>query len=712
MNLQPAKQSTTRRPTWRYALMSALIVALATGACVLAGVMAASKPKRFDLTATRQHSLSERTLGVIRSLDAPHEIIVAADVPTLAPVVWQRVLDVLDEFEHASPEIGVTIIDSSSPASVVELRALLERLAAMYAEPLARSVKALQDGVTAATQIAQGSSELSNALISASDAIDPSLSQRQQLVDLAAVARLHASEFVRAGNAAQQALDARLAGSAVPLVDEARAALTEPLAAVADEFDALAQSLMQFADALRQQALAGADAVRAAAQQAQTLRDDSARAADALARLPMLQLLPIARALASTNAVIVASPTSATAIRFDSLVPEQALINEMGGATADVRFIGEELIATALGALSRTDQPVVVLTHAGGERLLDSSGNPADRRGPFQARALVDRLRLRGMMVLEWAVALDAEAPTIAHLDEIGERPIVWAVIGSAALGAESAANLPMLQRAVSELLGAGEAVLLSTAPSTLPGLGEPDPLVQPLEAFGITVDTGRPLLRRVPRTGGATISPSVVVLDGADEQPIGRAADGLSTLLPWACSMTVSNPSGASAWPVLTLSPSENIWGESQWIEFWSMPQSQRDRLLNPPGPTPERDIIGGPWTVAAAAERVHPTGDGSQRVVVVGGLGWFFDIYTTGSMTVDGRTVQTSPGNIELLEASVHWLAGQDELVGSSARAAEVARIGTMAPRQLTLLRWSLVVLLPSLVLATGVTMRLWRG
>jgi hypothetical protein len=187
---------------------------------------------------------------------------------------------------------------------------------------------------------------------------------------------------------------------------------------------------------------------------------------------------------------------------------------------------------------------------------------------------------------------------------------------------------------------------------------------------------------------------------------------NGLSTLLPWATAIEITDTEGASAWPIMMIEETDSIWGESQWIEFWSMPQTQRDRLQNPPAPTEGRDATDGPWTIAAAAERIHPSGSGLQRLVVVGGTGWFFDVYTQGFTNVDGRTVLTSPGNLELFEASIHWLAEQEDLVGASARAADAPRIAPLQASQLTALRWALGAGLPFMVLALGVSVRLYRG
>ena len=128
--------------------------------------------------------------------------------------------------------------------------------------------------------------------------------------------------------------------------------------------------------------------------------------------------------------------------------------------------------------------------------------------------------------------------------------------------------------------------------------------------------------------------------------------------------------------------------------------------------GPDPQRDSTVGPWIVAAAAERGAPETGRTQRLVVVGAHGWFFDPVTQESQVVGGRRVRLNPGNIELFDASVHWLAGLDELIAPSPEAREVSRIRPIDPGALTALRWAVVLAPPMVVLLLGAALRLLRG
>ncbi|MFG0273971.1 MAG: hypothetical protein ACF8QF_02825 [Phycisphaerales bacterium] len=697
----------------RFGLQSALVVLLATLVCVLGTWLATRAPVRFDMTATRAQSLSERTRRIVAELDASREIVVVADTGAIAPGVWQRATDVLDTFDRASDLLRVTVIDVTDAGALDDYALLLDRLATMYGPELERHVNTVRAAAEAGAPLAAGAESLGEALQRAAQALPEDLPQAEQLDGQAAVARLRAGELRRAGQSAGQALNRAIAGTAVPQVDIAKAELAAPLGAFAEEQALLVDALDQFAGALAQREQPGAAEVRAAADSARRLRDDAARLSDELERLGTLRLLSIVRAIEAQNAVIVISERDARAVRFDSLFPAQATIDEFGGSTADIRFVGEDLIATALASLAAESQPALVLAHSLPTRLLDESGLPRANEAGLQVVGLVNRLALRGIDVVEWPVALsEAAPPAVARLGA-GDRPVVWCVIGVVAVTADAAARGTTLFQLVEELLDEGEDVLICASPSTLPGVGEPDPLVRPLaEAFGITVDTGRPLLERASSPSGPIITPSVTLRTSGADHAIGRAVSGLATELPWPTPMAITETPGVGAWPVLIRPDSDDAWGESRWLDFWSIPQERRNRLSDPPTPDDERDNTGGPWVLAAAAERSNPVEGPPQRVVVVGASGWFFDAFTQRGRIVDGRTVQVSPGNSELMELAVYWLSGRDEWIGASARSAEAPRIRPMSAAQVTALRWALIAGLPGLVLVIGAALRIARG
>ncbi len=68
------------------------------------------------------------------------------------------------------------------------------------------------------------------------------------------------------------------------------------------------------------------------------------------------------------------------------------------------------------------------------------------------------------------------------------------------------------------------------------------------------------------------------------------------------------------------------------------------------------------------------------------------------------DGRLVPANPGNLELFEASVYWLAGQDNLISQSPSARVASMVAPIDATRLIRLQYVLVLGLPLGVLALG--------
>ena len=77
-----------------------------------------------------------------------------------------------------------------------------------------------------------------------------------------------------------------------------------------------------------------------------------------------------------------------------------------------------------------------------------------------------------------------------------------------------------------------------------------------------------------------------------------------------------------------------------------------------------------------------------------------------------VESRRVPAYPGNIELLDASVSWLANQDSMISASPQSQQLPLIPPMTEAQLGGLRWALIGGLPVLILLIGAAWRLFRG
>lgn len=700
----------------RYAVQSILLLLLITACCLFMVVVADRLPRRYDVTATREHELSPRTLGVLKSLSGPYELVIAGNFSGTDPQVAARTQDVLDNFTRASRNITSTIIDVASSRGLSQLDALLGRLIQRYAAELEQQRAGATRAVTNVGLSAQSLKALSDDLLSTAQTVQDqdvnAAKVRQFLSDSAAVCRVGAQDLEQAANRAQQQISRTIGRTGVPSSDEAIATLRQPLAQVLEQLRQVASgceslaraSDSQVAEATRQRAAPVSVAVS-------RLRDELARTVSELADLPKTPLPAVARTLERSSAAIVIGPPGSTgaggmgvaSVDVASVLPQAPA--RAGAETAeklDLRSRTEELLAAAIASVARDDAPIVVLMHAAPIRL-------APQFKPMELT--VDRLRLRGIDVVEWATSLDAEAPPLTAINPGGKRPVVYITISTDASTQESAQRMLKLAAAVRERLEAGKPVLVSVAPSTSPAIGQKDPMTEFLAPLGISASSGTPLLQQTMVAGGSRlVSAELLLTDPDATHPVSGPIQGLTTRLPWAIPLKLDADS-SSAQPVMRIGSSGGtIWAESEWIEFRRVPPQDRGMVANPPANDTSRDDGAGPWVVAAAAER---TVQGArQRVLVVGSNGWFLDDVAQAQSVVDGRPVLTTPGNTELLESAVFWLSGQDSMLGTSANARSVALIPNIDVSTMTIIRWSLIAGLPLAILLAGALWRLIRG
>ncbi|MEC9374262.1 MAG: hypothetical protein VYC34_10480, partial [Planctomycetota bacterium] len=497
-----------------------------------------------------------------------------------------------------------------------------------------------------------------------------------------------------------------------PPVDLARFTAMQTLTRIANEFARLTQFLQQAQSQLPNLDQAIASRLRGAAQASAAVRDEAATGMDELSRLQTPDAVLVARVIERGPAAVVVSPSGATAVRFESLFPSRQVIEAAGGTTADLGFVGEELLATSIASLNNPVNPIVAFVHAQPGRLLDRAGRPAADDVARLFGALLDRLRLRGVSAVEWPVAIEDQPSALFELDPTGARPVVWVTLGVAATTAEGAGRMGRLANAVNQLVGDGESVLLSIEPSTLPAVGESDPMTEAAALLGMNIRSGRVVLERFSRPSGAVVSPGQTIVPRAGAHPVANAIEGLSTLVPWPVPIELTEVEGVETWEILSIEDSADRWAESQWLEFKALPAAQRGMVTDPPSPNPSRDDVDGPWIVAAVAERAVEGRDQPQRFAAVGSNGWFFDEFTQQTTVIDGRTVAVVPGNAELFEALVSWLAGQDDLIAPSPRVRDVSRIAALSGAQMAAIRWMLIAGAPLLILLTGAAVRLIRN
>ncbi|HRJ50524.1 MAG TPA: hypothetical protein PKU91_08320, partial [Phycisphaerales bacterium] len=270
-----------------------------------------------------------------------------------------------------------------------------------------------------------------------------------------------------------------------------------------------------------------------------------------------------------------------------------------------------------------------------------------------------------------------------------------------------------------------GERLLISVSPSIIPATGSDDPTVAFLRSLGVDCDSARPLVRERLTTAGRSVTTPIAASGTGGDHPIAGAIRGLPTFMAWPLRITLNeaaaNAAGVEVWPLIThpAPAGETVWGESQWLPLWQIALENQASASNPPS----RDDRDAPLPVqpsdaalACAIERASPAGTGTQRLVVVGThsygqYGWLADPITHDQRVIDGRPVRTHPGNLELLDASIAYLAGLDALIAQSPEAGDSPTIRAIDPAALRTLRLTIAFGIPALVLLAGAASMLVR-
>lgn len=702
----------------RYGLQALALVLAVSAVVGFLGILTDRYSIVLDATSGRTHRLSDRTRAMLRGLDAPHEILVVANLDGVDRRAVQRTQDVLDGLSRESDNLRVSVIAIGSPDGLRTLDDAFERLVRTYLPVVERINDAIDSSNGAVVQIAASLEQLGEQLNGVAARVDDdhpnAAAVKRFFTDASSVCRIAASDAAAGVQAAQAGAASTIGRTPVPALDVAVSHARRTLGSLHGQIGQLSASLDTLVRAGDDLAPATArEEIRPLAQAAVRLRDRAARAISAMDDVPAFPLANAARAVGETSAALVigpprdqtGGPPRLSAVEIDAIFPRRVPGVSDRVPTPDVRARAEELFTGAIAAVNADDAPIVILTHGASE---------AERLTPDFAplSGAVSRLRLRGMSVVEWAAALDPEPPSIAALDPSGKRPVVFVVMPTSGMTPEGAARMLKLSTALRALVDAGRPVLVSVTPSTLPSIGQRDPQVEMLEQLGMKVDTARPLLRQTQTPAGPVVTADLLFTTTGADHPISGAIESLRTHLPWCLPIRVE-PGVRRVVPVIIAADDNRIWAESEWLRFRQTPAAQRPLLVNPPQEDSARDDGDGPWIVAAALERTLPD-QRSQRVVVVGSTGWFLDELALQRVQSGGagQNIPVCPGNLELLEASVYWLAGQNDMISQSPEAQALAVIPSIDPARLSAIRWGLIAGLPLLVLLIGGLWRLLRG
>lgn len=681
----------------RFAAVWSITAAAVTIACIVGAILADRYPMRWDVTADRAHSLTTRTRAILGRLDAPVDITIIAPLSAMERASRDRLSDLADALATESADrVTVTLADSADPATPRIIADLVARLAAREAADIrfqreeilrtATDLEALHESVIAVATPMRRIAE---------SVADPSEANRWT-GGVAALDPL-ATDIATAARELPAYAESPTSGTALPEPDGAAAAIApvigridEGMTTVAREAAALAERSPE--GPVRDAATQARDAAQRVATHARTLPER-------LARLTPTDTLRVARTLERAEAIITAGPTDVVIRPIESL---------FSGGAVGATFSGEESLVGAIAASALVVRPTVVLVHAEKEPILTPSGAPSPALASVCGRSLTE-LTNRGWRLAEWSTVTEPISPDRTRLGAAPDDPIAWFVLGSpGTANGDAIRRTETLATGLRRLIDQGANLLITVLPSDLPSLGETDPIAGALSQLGFAADTGRPVVTRSPTAAGPSFSVDQIP-EAPGTHPIAGAVRGLPLTLRLATPLLQGQDElPPHTTPLLIVTDdSANTWAEANWRILGTTRAS-----IEPPTPDAVRDRLVSPWVVATATERTTTSSAAlPQRIVIVGGALWYADAFTRATIEVNGRLGLRAPGNAQLLDASLAWLAAQDDLIPVAPDVRDVPRIAAIPPGQLSAIRWTLAAGLPAGALLCGVIVHIAR-
>lgn len=703
---------TLRRSTaW---LSTCTVVAAVLFTVVLANLTALKTRVRFDLTRTGQHRLSPRTEQLIDHLGDHYEIVLAVDRSSINRPSFDSVVDLFSDLSRRSDRLGFRLVDVGTSAGRGQFEALVSALRERD-RPMIESQASVISGMldrlsTFSAQLRELAAKL-DALASAvpGDRADGA-GIRRFLQQAAALARVQADQTAALATEARAPLQPE--GDELPDTPRLRDRVLPEFERLQLQIDTLGTQLGRYATTEAMPAASRASAGEIS-RGLMEFRDSLASEADTLRRLPSAAVFRVAAALEAGEACLLIGPPDRglTAIDREALFPPVESLGGVGVAVGgEVARRAEDLVSIALTTLTSPARPIIVFVHAEVEPFVLSS--PAFEQ-------LVEHARLRGMDVLEWPVVTQKDPPGIEALNPDGLRPVVHFVISPNSVAASpnqdpelsGARRATRLATVVSSLVERGRSVLLSVNPSIFPTYGDADPITATLAPFGLRAQTGSPLVSEAETERGRVPVTALMARGRQGDHPLQQALRDLPTQLLWPIAIDIEPVEGVEATSLLGFKADNHTWMESQWIGLWQVqtgPQAQPPTVSFDQG----RDVHRDDYTLAAAAQRTLPGSRETQRVVIVGSNGWALDRVAQPRASIDGRLVAVNPGNLELFDAGVSWLAGDDDEIARGVASSGGAVIKAIDERTLSRVRWLAIAGLPTLVLVVGVVFRIAKG
>lgn len=648
---------------------------------------------RYDLTATRDYTLSPQTRNLLESIDANLEIVLLYAAGTRDETMMTQVEDLLDEYQSRAGNITVRHIDPTTDPKSFET--LTEKLLDRYEDELKVTQQTIEDAKKLYSEIgafAEQQTEVLGDLFAKVGANDPALIRTIQtlgtalrttpkqiesvLKDLAAATEDEELPdyglITRATSTNFRRFKAAMFEGAVFEFRRAAEADTTP-DAVKDQILGLSKKYQAFVDRI-DETTARLDAISVG-------KYDEFRAK-----------------IAESNGVVIYKDRygddderrGMIALPLSEIYPIVGISRTDAGDVERRIYQGEEAITGALFKLASKPTKIV---------FINSNRAPVlGRNGELTFNVIASQLVKMNFVIEEWQPGQTTDRfgrpapPRPVPTAEPGQNMVFILVPNIEPVDPQRPVNPAnaAATRAVLEHVAAGGSAMFFIAPNLSGGAMTNDPIVQLLASFGVNVNRDAAVQTRVPNATGQLVSTFRVFIEDYDTtHPVSVATNGLRSYLMAGIPVEIAPqmPEGVTA-TALALTP-DDTWAETNLSTLGRATQSSDEK--------------GGPFAVAVAADRQ------GQRVVTFG------DVYFGTDQVVAFRNSQTRklefPGNGELFANSIFWASGLDDMIATGARSQDTRRIEPFTHSTRRAMWWALLAGLPLLCLVIGLAVHTVR-
>jgi hypothetical protein len=666
---------------------------------------------RSDTTAGSVHSLKPQSVNIVKNLHQkvrlvglypkPSDKMQSANDPE-SEKYYRFVSDLLDEYAGAGGKVSVEMIDPVAEPTKVDQ--LLTQVSSQYGKGTKQYRDALGEFPGLLKQIKAFADEQSKriAALPLKEVKDSDLRQTMQLA--AATVQGFPELLQRSQDQVDQELKSKLPDyqGAASQVERNLDTLSRMLGRVAEDFSKL-KDQKGVPAAIQQYAAQAAPAFDAIKKQSDAM-------VAKLKGLGELKQLDTLRENLKSRSILVLGEKDMRIIPFERVwtAPKNIAGMDVEQVSRSLRFAGEQQVSTAIAALEQKKQTKVVFIRPGGAPLTEA-GNMFQEGGPLSD--IAEQLRQYNFDVLEkditgqWAMQQQMQRQGMPPTPEPSDDEIkdaIWVVLSFAPKMGRQGPN-PLGPKLQEHLKEGGSALVLFFPMA--------DDLSDALKDWGVKARTDLVAMHEPVSAQGTATSdildnaqrmPIVFVTRQYGDHPLAKPLQSLPSLLSPIIPVQTQAANGITVTPLIPIPQTPASWGESDVNDALQGKAAQF---------TPAQGAEGGdlantaqsPLYAGAAVEKK----DGG-RLVALGALQFAMNqILEIPDQTMLKRGVMVSqfPGNAELFENSIFWLAKMKSMLAISPEALQISRIEPMSDAQLAWWRWGLlIVLLPLGVVVAG--------